>query len=201
MHRCVGHLPPAAPPRSSSLTARGMLGLLSPRFGMVPWRRPRAPPARVTGPSLSGRWPSREYHPSLEPDVSLRRGGDGAGQGAGMYEDTAIVQFFQSRRGLSACEAATPSQYAADRLFWVATETATSHWLLGPTAFIHWSVIKLSACPHIARQTRLLSSESQRGAGQPHQRGLEGGGGVVPFRDLYLGESAPIRPFSTERSS
>jgi len=35
------------------------------------------------------------------------------------------------------------SQDAVYRLFWVATETATSHWLLGPNAFIHWSVPKL----------------------------------------------------------
>jgi len=86
------------------------------------------------------------------------------------------------------------SQDPVYRLFWVAAGTATSHWLLGPNAFIHWSVPELSACPHIARQTRLLSSDSQRGAGQPHQWGLEGGGGV-PCRDLYLGESAPIRRF------
>jgi len=86
------------------------------------------------------------------------------------------------------------SQDAVSRLFWAATETATSHWLFGLNACIHWSVPKSSACPHIARQTRLLSSESQRGAGQPHQWGLEGGGGV-PCRDLYIGESAPIRPF------
>jgi len=65
MHRCVGHLPPAALPPSFSLTARGMLGLLSPRAGMVAWWRPRAPPARVTGTSVLGRWPSWGYPPSL----------------------------------------------------------------------------------------------------------------------------------------
>jgi len=100
MHRCVGNLSPAAPPPSSSLPARGVLGLLSPRAGTVAWRRSRAPPARVTGPSVSGRLPSRGYPPSLQRNVSLRRGGDGAGQGAGMYGDTTTSQYVQSRRGL-----------------------------------------------------------------------------------------------------
>jgi len=63
---------------------------------MVAWRRPRAPPARVTGPSVSGRWPSRGYPPSLPPDVSLRRGGHGAGQGAGMYEDWPLHNLFRA---------------------------------------------------------------------------------------------------------
>jgi len=62
-----------------------MLVLMPPRAGMVALWRPRAPPARVTGPSVSGRWPSRGYPPSQQPDVSLRRGGDGAGQRTGMY--------------------------------------------------------------------------------------------------------------------
>jgi len=96
MHRCVGHPLSAAPPPSFSLTARGMLVLMPPRAGMVALWRPRAPPARVTGPSVSGRCPSRGYPPSQQPDVSLRRGGDGAGQRTGMYEDTATSQFVQS---------------------------------------------------------------------------------------------------------
>jgi len=70
MHRCDGHRPLAAPLPSSNRTARGMLVLMSPRTWMVAWRRPRAPPARVTGPSVSGHWPSRGYPASLQPDVS-----------------------------------------------------------------------------------------------------------------------------------
>jgi len=89
MHRCVGRPLPAAPLPSSSLTDRGMLVLMSPRAETVAWRWPRAPLASVTASSVLGRGPSRGYPPSLQPDVSLRRGGDEAGKRAGMYEDTA----------------------------------------------------------------------------------------------------------------
>ena len=88
------------------------------------------------------------------------------------------------------------SQDPVYRLFWVAAGTATSHWLLGPNAFIHWSVPELSACPHIARQTRLLSQNRNEEQVNRTSRASRGGvccslRGPVPRR---IGTDPPLVP-------